>query len=124
MGLSSDLISQFVKVTNDVETDKPSNTVYGTVVEYEGEKYVRIDGSERLTRAGKVTDAEVNDRVVVTIENHTATITGNISSPSARSERVEDLGGDIQKVAILMAGKIDAEQIVADWAKIEQLISK
>lgn len=124
MALSSDLISQFVKVTNDVETDKPSNTVYGTVVEYEGEKYVRIDGSERLTRAGKVTDAEVNDRVVVTIENHTATITGNISSPSARSQRVEDLGNDIQKVAILVAGKVSTEELIANYAKITDLTAQ
>ena len=123
MALSNDLISQFVKLTNDETKDKPSNTVYGTVKELNGEKYVQIDGSERLTRASQVTDTKVGDRVIVTIENHTATVTGNISSPSASSERVEDLGGDIQKVAILMAGKIDAEQVVADWAKIEQLIT-
>lgn len=124
MALSSDLISQLVQVTNDVKTDKPSNVVYGTVVEYEGEKYVRIDGSERLTRAGKVTDTEVNDRVMVAIENHTATITGNISSPSARSQRVEELGGEIQKVAILVAGKVSTEDLIANYAKITDLTAQ
>lgn len=124
MALSSDLISQLVQVTNDVKTDKPSNVVYGTVVEYEGEKYVRIDGSERLTRANKVTDAEVNERVMVTIENHTATITGNISSPSARTDRVEELGGEIHKVGILVAGKVSTEELIANYAKITDLTAQ
>ena len=124
MALSSDLISQFVKLTNDDKEDKPSNTVYGTVVEYEGEKYVRIDGSERLTRASQITDTKVNDRVIVTIENHTATVTGNISSPSASSNRVEELGGTVEKVGILLAGKIDADRVVADWAQIDELITE
>ena len=37
MDLSSDLISQFVKVTNDNEPKSGSeSTVYGTVVDYNG----------------------------------------------------------------------------------------
>ena len=48
MALSSDLISQFVQVTKDDKTKKET-TVYGTIVEYEGNKYVRLDGSELLT---------------------------------------------------------------------------
>ena len=40
MGLSHDLISQFVKVTNDRQTEKKETIAYGTAVELDGKKYV------------------------------------------------------------------------------------
>lgn len=85
MGLSNDLISQFVKATNDNTETKSESTVYGTIVEYAGEKYVKFDGSDLLTPITSTTNIDDGERVTVTIKNHTATVTGNISSPSARS---------------------------------------
>ena len=85
MGLSSDLISQFVKVTKDDTKTKKETTTYGTIVEVDGEKYVQLDGSTINTPLAPGTssvDISADDRVAVVIKNHTATITGNISNPS------------------------------------------
>lgn len=79
MALSNDLISQFVKVTKDEVDTKKETTVYGTIVEKDGDKYVKLDGSELLTPITSTTDAENNERVTVMIKDHGATVTGNIS---------------------------------------------
>ena len=34
MGLSEQLISQFVKITNDTDTTKQETTVFGTIAEH------------------------------------------------------------------------------------------
>lgn len=84
MELDSRLLHQFAEVTNgNRETGKVENTVYGTVVKNGDVTYVRLDGTELLTPVSMAMDAEDGDRVVVTIKNHTATITGNISSPAS-----------------------------------------
>ena len=57
MGLSQDLISQFVKVTNDRQTVKKETIAYGTAVELDGKKYVRLDGSDMLTPVSSTADA-------------------------------------------------------------------
>ena len=38
MGLSNDLISQFVKATNDTKKEKTEKTVYGKIVDDNGEE--------------------------------------------------------------------------------------
>ena len=48
MGLSSDLISRFVKATKDNKKTKTESTSYGEIVEYNGRQYVKLDGSELL----------------------------------------------------------------------------
>lgn len=110
MALSSDLTSQFAKLVTTDKNDKNSkreSTVYGTVVEYNGDKYVRIDGSGAMTPVVTTADTVVGERVTVMIKNHLATITGNISSPSARvgdvstmSEQLEKLSGSLDVVTI------------------------
>lgn len=91
MSLSSDLISEFVKVTKDDEKPKSETIVYGTTVVYEGSTYVKLDGSELLTPVSTTSATKNGERVTVMIKDHTATITGNMSSPSARSGDVEDI---------------------------------
>ena len=95
MGLSSDLISEFVKVTKDDEKPKSETIVYGTTVVYEGSTYVKLDGSELLTPVSTTSSTKDGERVTVMIKDHTATITGNMSSPSARSGDVEDIAGEL-----------------------------
>lgn len=75
-------------MTNDTSKKPPSFTyVRGTVQTVGDKKYVRIDGSEGLTPISEVVDVENDDRVLVTIENHRATILGNFTyPPSARKE--------------------------------------
>ena len=78
MGLNSELLKQFVKATNDTTKNQNGNTVYGTIVEYGAQNYVKLDGSDLLTPITSVTNAKNGDRVSVDISNHKATVTGNI----------------------------------------------
>ena len=83
MPLSSDLVSQFVKVTRE-EKQKKEAVVYGTIKLHEGVQYVQLDGSELFTPFSTTTDTLNGERVTVMIKNHNAVVTGNISSPSAK----------------------------------------
>ena len=83
MSLSNDLISQFVKMTNDTgKKETKDTTLYGTVVEYDGNNYVRLDGSDLLTPVDTTSELHVDDRVTVDITKHNAIVSGNISNPS------------------------------------------
>lgn len=123
MALSSDLISAFVKVTNDKTEVKQESTVYGTIVEYEGSKYVKLDGSDLLTPISSTTDAEPDERVTVMIKNHSATVTGNLSSPAARTESVQQIGNQISEVEILVADKVSTKEFDAQNGRIDNLVS-
>lgn len=96
MALSQDLINQFVKLTDKEEKPKEV-TVNGTYRMINGEEYVQIDGSEIWTPVTSTVEAETGERVKVMIKNHTATVTGNISSPSARSKSVQDLKDEVDE---------------------------
>ena len=124
MGLSHDLISQFVKVTNDRQTEKKETIAYGTAVELDGKKYVRLDGSDMLTPVSSTADAEVNERVTVLIKDHTATITGNASSPAARKQSVDDVADQITEVEILVADKVSTGDLDAERGRIDTLVSE
>lgn len=123
MALSSDLISQFVKVTKDDTKTSTESTVYGTTVNHNGEIWVQLDGSELYTPVSKTTNVEVDERVTVMIKDHTATITGNITSPSARTQDVEDLGEQVTIVENLVADTITTEELEAELAHIDELIA-
>lgn len=123
MALSSDLISQFVKVTKDEVEIKQETTVYGTIVEHDGSKYVKLDGSDLLTPISSTAEVEPDERVTVMIKNHTATVTGNISSPSARVGSVEDIGDQITEVEILVADKVSTSVFNAEKGRIDELVS-
>lgn len=107
MELSNDLISQFVKITNDndVETKKET-TVYGTTVEHNGTTYVKLDGSELLTPISTTAATKPGERVTVMIKNHTATVTGNLSSPAARSDDVKDIAEALGVNNVLWSGEL------------------
>lgn len=134
MSISYDLISQFAKeVTKDTKKTGRESTVYGTIViDEHGDKYVKLDGSDLLTPITN-TSAMVNDneRVSVLIKNHTATVTGNISSPAARTGDVENLGdqvSQIQEFDILIAKQVQANEayfkrLIADEATLAKLVA-
>ena len=87
MALSSDLVSQFIKTTNDKPKASKEETVYGTVVE----GGVKLDGSEMVTPMTTYANMQLGDRVRVSIKNHTAYVVGNASSPAARIQDVDDV---------------------------------
>lgn len=128
MNLSNELISQFVKVTKDTEKPKSEATVNGTTVEYNGKIYVRLDGSDRLTPVTTTTANQAGERVTVSIKNHTATITGNISKPAAREEDVDNLGGTVEEIGnqisefeIVVADKVSTKELDAERGRIDTL---
>lgn len=123
MALSDELISQFAKVVNKDNKQSSETTVYGTVVtDGNGNKYVKLDGSDQLTplsdderpSADSTTaNANAGERVSVLIKDHSATVTGNISSPSVRSEdfnNLEDDVTDIKKFDIVIAEQVQANE--------------
>ena len=124
MSLSSDLVSQFVKVMKPEKKTDKETTVYGKTVEYNGSTYVQLDGSDLLTPVSTTADTKPGERVSVLIKNHTATVTGNVTSPAARSGDVKDLGNKITEVEILVADKVSTSQLEAEKARIDTLVSE
>ena len=112
MALSSELISQFVKVTNDDTKNEKESTLYGTIVQHKGSNFVKLDGSELLTPISSIVDVKPNERVMVTIRNHSAMVTGNVSSPSARTGTVEEISGQVsnQNDAIMQINSSISQQ--------------
>ena len=121
MPLSTDLLSQFAKVIKPEEKKSSESTVYGTVVEYNGEKYVKLDGSDLLTPVNTTSTIDEDDRVSVTIKDHTATVTGNVTNPSASSGEVDKIGTQVTEFEIVLAGKVDTIELNAEKARIDQL---
>ena len=121
MGLSRDLIMQFVKATKDKDDAKKETTVYGTIIESNGSQYVQLDGSELFTPISKTSDVRDGDRVTVLIKNHTAVVTGNLSSPSARVVDVQLIGDDVTAFNTILADKVDTVVFEAERARIDTL---
>lgn len=121
MGLSSDLISQFVKATNDRTETKKESTHYGTVVEYNGSKYVRLDGSDLLTPVDSTVSIIDGDRAMVIIKDHTATVTGNLSDPAASNTTVTQIGSKVSEFEIIVADKVSTKVLEAEIARIDSL---
>lgn len=124
MALSNDLISQFVKATKPTVKQSNETTLNGTTVEYNGSKYVKLDGSDLLTPVNTTADTKAGERVTVMIKNHTATVTGNLTSPAARTEDVKEVHDQIAEFDTIMAYKVTADNIEAMNATIENLKAK
>lgn len=124
MGLSNDLITQFVKVTNDKKEEKKETVVYGTVKTVDGVDYVQLDGSELLTPVSSTTNIADGERVTVMIKNHTATVTGNITSPSPSGSDLDNVLDQISEFEIIVAGKVSTEQLEAESGRIDNLIAE
>ena len=135
MGLSHDIISEFVKITNDNKEKPKEGIVYATIVQTSDGKYVKIDGSDLLTPTDTTTDIEDGERVTVMIKDHKATVTGNVTAPSASGNRVdkvvetvtEQIGvfetvvADKVSTNELEAYKITVDTLIAGKAEIEDL---
>ena len=118
MPLSSELVSQFAKLASNKPKEEKESTVYGTTVIQNGNKYVKLDGSELLTPASFTTNIADGERVTVFIKNHMAIVTGNITSPAARTSEVEEVGNEVKA---LNAAKANIEDLEATNASIANL---
>lgn len=124
MSLSSDLVSQFAKIVQPEKKEQTETTVYGTAVVYEGATYVKLDGSDLMTPIETTTDVKSGERVTVMVKNHTAIVTGNLSSPAARTGDVKELGNKISEFEIVIADKVSVEQLEAEIARIDTLVAE
>lgn len=123
MALSSELISQLVKATKPAEKKPTEATVYGTTVEQNGDLYVQLDGSDVLTPVSSTVKMKSGERVIVTIKDHTATVTGNLTTHAARSDDLDDIVDTITEVEILIADKVSTEEFDAANGRIDNLVS-
>lgn len=127
MSLSNDLIAQFVKITNDTQKKNTETTVYGTAYVQGENKFVKIDGSNLNTPIASTTNVKNGDRVTVMIKNHTAIVTGNLTSPAPRTDDVADatkVAGQITELEILVADKVSSNELAAESARINNLITE
>lgn len=137
MSLSNELISQFVKTITDEQKPQTKTNMQGTVVYdgtqaktnpqgtvvYDGRLYVRLDGSEILTPVTSSVTVSKDDRVMVSIENHSATITKNMTDPSASGNTVKDQGNKITEFEIITANMVTTDQLEAQIARIDTLVT-
>lgn len=152
MPLSVELINQFAKVTNDNVKTKKSTVTYGTIIRnksgalclcIDGAK--NKDGSDILMPLSSTVSVNENDRVIVSIQNHMAVVTGNLSTPSTTEKYVvkviedecitteqlsaekasilELVAKDIDAQNVTIKGKLDANVAAITYAKIEQVNS-
>lgn len=127
MVLNSDLISQFVKTTNDKTDAKRETIVYGTVysVDAQGNVAVHLDGAEAdiITPVDSTISVANGDRVIVMLKNHTATITGstNVEGRAARVETVTELTADKATIRSLDAAIARIIDMEANRATIDLL---
>ena len=89
MKLDQSLLSDFARIVKKPEEIKGhGNYAKGTVRIIDGKKYAQIDGSNVYTPIIETVDSQNGDRVIISIENHSATILGNFTfPPSARKEQ-------------------------------------
>jgi hypothetical protein len=86
-------------MTNDNTKNKnEKTTTYGTAVEYQGSMYVKLDGSDLLTPVDTSLTLHDNDRVLIDINKHSATVTGNISNPSVSGVEIKEMEDSIMLV--------------------------
>lgn len=132
MELSEALISQFAKeVKASTETSKPVDSgvvVEGTAKQYGDAIYVQLDGSDQLTPViSSTAGMKDGDRVTVLIKDHSAKVTGNVSSPSTGEDEFndykEEVADTITEVEILIADKVSTGDFDAEKGRIDDLVS-
>ena len=129
MAVSNDLLAKFAKMSKESKIKRES-TVYGMTVEYGGKLYVKMDGSDLLTPVVTTSEISAGERVAVMVKDHTATIMGNISNPSASTGTTDGIRVDLNAVVTdfgnfkeLVADKATVGELNAEIAKIGELVA-
>lgn len=117
MELSNNLVSQFAKLNNTYKNNS-GELVYGTTVMQGSKLFVNIDGSDTITPVVTMSDVKPGERVTVMIKDHSATILGNISNPSAGTE---EMGKVLDEYDTIIAKIGNFELVVADKVSTKQL---
>lgn len=83
MKLDKHVVDMFTELTKPADDVKMEKTCYGTISVVDGTSYVKLDGSDLLIPAASTVKTFHGDRVTVLMKNHSLTVTGNLTSPSA-----------------------------------------
>ena len=132
MSLSNDLVSKFAKMNKENNKTPSETIVYGTAVAYGDKVYVNLDGSDSVTPVTSTAEVKAGERVTVLLKDHSATILGNISNPSASTETTNKILDDYDVIVakignfeLLIADTVTTKQLEAELAIInEALIGK
>lgn len=112
MQLPSSLLREFARATLDSTTPE-AEYARGTVVQQTDEGiFVQLDGATVLTPANTTADVSEGDRVTVMIKNHSATITGNYTSPAATSRTVTEVSENAARAMEDAATAVDVGETV------------
>ena len=129
MAVPNELIAKFAKLSKESKIQRET-TVFGTTVEYGGKLYVKMDGSDLLTPVATTSEISAGERVTVMVKDHTATVTGNISNPSASkgtTDAIEDeittINATIGNFELVIADKVNTNELQAEVAKINELMA-
>ena len=114
MNLPKNLIKEFAKVTNDSKKEPSEVYRYGKIVMHGSNPYIKIDGADTETPVDTTCHVDDGDRAMVLIKDHTATVTSNISNPTAGSKQVE-------KIDNFIAGNLTTEKLDARYASVNNL---
>ena len=114
MNLPKNLIKEFVKVTNDSKKEPSEVYRYGKIVMHGSNPYIKIDGADTETPVDTTCHVDDGDRAMVLIKDHTATVTSNITNPTAGSKQVE-------KIDNFIAGNLTTEKLNARYASVNNL---
>ena len=121
MALSSDLASQFAKVAAGGRDGKKEFTVYGKASVQNGKTSVLFDGAEEATPVESTVSVKDEERVIVSVNHHQATIMGNLSDPSASVSETEEIKLEVKSVDKNLQSSITitAEQIRSEVTDVE-----
>jgi len=114
LNLPKNLIKEFAKVTNDSKKEPSEVYRYGKIVMHGSNPYIKIDGADTETPVDTTCHVDDGDRAMVLIKDHTATVTSNISNPTAGSKQVE-------KIDNFIAGNLTTEKLDARYASVNNL---
>lgn len=101
MKLNNDLITQFAKITKIDNKSNDTTTVRGVARTSDGKTYIQFDGADEGSMTPVDTTVEVSDgdRVIATIKNHNAIITGNTTDPAVGVKTANGLSSKIEQTA-------------------------
>lgn len=119
--MSNSLVKQFAKtITQSVPQEKSkSSNALGTLVKEGNIFYAMLDGSTFLTPVSMSMSGEDGDRVLVTIQNHSAIVTSNITAPGATTKYVERIEADLTTFK-----DVTVKNLLANYIRTDELEAK
>jgi hypothetical protein len=113
MSLNNNTIAEFIKSTKPQKPAKKESIVYGIISD---DKHVKLDGSNiEVPIAYFTTQVNKDERVIVMLKNHSAIITGNVSSQASTVTYVDN---ELKKIVLIAPIQEDTiDQLWSEYNK-------